>query len=447
MATPIAPLGGQLFQNFGLMTPDLLARQRQAALQAQFDAAAQDPNVHAGNARMIGMGLGQALGGAIDKHYGRADPEMQQAQGNDQLLHDIFQQVGGDPVAALQMAAQKGIPGAQEQWAKIQQQHATLQNTQSEIDNRAADNTRASSAETRAQATADMETKKNTWETIKDTPDATIQRNGLGQVKVERKTFGADGIGTGGPISPEDKNAFAQAIAKYHQPFPTAGSRGLKATGMSLPELQQRVQEANPKYNASGYNAQMAFSKGAQGDQLQAQDAASFHLQQYMEAMKAYQSGDLVPLNKLAVSLGKNAGDSGPTTLNTIAGVLGPEIAKAIVKAGGGVAERTAKEKTLSAELSDPQKIGNVAAYGGLMYGQRQAVKARYLSSLEGTTEDDFNARFPMPEALKPFAEAHGAGASSKPMPSGAKLAAYATAHFGGDTAKATAYLQGQGYK
>jgi hypothetical protein len=126
--------------------------------------------------------------------------------------------------------------------------------------------------------------------------------------------------------------------------------------------------------------------------------------------MKAYKANDLRPLSNLATTLGLQTGASGPSTLNTIAGVLGPEIAKAIIKAGGGVAERTAKEKTLTAELADPQKLGNVAAYKGLMYGQRLALRDRFLSSAYGLKPEDFDMRFPMPSALASVAATHSGG-------------------------------------
>lgn len=46
-----------------------------------------------------------------------------------------------------------------------------------------------------------------------------------------------------------------------------------------------------------------------------------------------------------------------------------------------------------------------------------------------------------------PPAAKEKAAPAAKAMPAGAKLNAYATAHFGGDVAKATQYLQSQGYK
>jgi hypothetical protein len=323
------------------------------------------------------------------------------------VLHQIFQEAGGDPVQALQIAAQKGIPGAQQQWAQIQQQQATLADTQNEVDNRNKDNVRADTAATLAQKTADEKTKESTWEKTYESPALLIQRNGLGKYDIQRKETG---VGAGGaPVSDADKEAYAKEVALYHQPYPTAGSRGLKALGMSLPELLVLTKKYNPKATGQGYVAAQYFiGKGDGAGVLQSQDAASQHLAQYLEAVDAYKgTGDIGPLNKVAVALDLNTGKTGPAVINTIAGVLGPEIAKGLIKSGGGVQERLAKEKQLTATLADSQKIADARAYMGLLYGQRKALQQRYLSSLPGTTADDFDAQFPLPDALQQIAAAH----------------------------------------
>jgi hypothetical protein len=406
MTRQVAPLqgvGAPMFNNFGLMTPEMLQQQKQQQWDAQLQNAGNNPNGFAGNGELIGLGLGKAIGNAVDSHYGRVDPQMQSAQQNDAVLHQIFQEAGGDPVQALQIAAQKGIPGAQQQWAQVQQQQATLQKTQGDITNQTTDNARQQAAEERAAATAKENTQKDTWETVKETPAYFVQKNGLGQIKVERKETAAGEAAAANPVAPEDKDAYATEIAKYNQPFPTAGSRSLKATGMSLPELIRRVKDINPKATGQGYAAAQYFvGKGDGASTLQAHEAASHHLAQYLEAVDAYHgTGSLVPLNKLAVSLGLNTGDSAPAILNTIAGVLGPEITKGLIKSGGGVNERKDKEKQLIAYLADAQKVGNARTYMGLLYGQRQALQQRYLSSLPGTTKEDFDAQFPIPAELQ----------------------------------------------
>jgi hypothetical protein len=189
MTRQVAPLqgvGAPMFNNFGLMTPEMLQQQKQQQCDAQLAGAANaGPTPFNSAGRLIGLGLGKAIGNAVDSHYGRVDPQMQAAQNNDAMLHQIFQDAGGDPVQALQIAAQKGIPGAQQQWAQIQQQQATLEKTQQETANIPVDNARADAALKAQQDNVDRERKQNTWHVISDTSKGIKKVNDLGDVKIE----------------------------------------------------------------------------------------------------------------------------------------------------------------------------------------------------------------------------------------------------------------------
>ena len=184
----------------------------------------------------------------------------------------------------------------------------------------------------------------------------------------------------------------AQAIANYSGKPLTAGG----AQGSYNQAVMARVREINPDYNETKYKAaqevRSQYTKvnpASAGGQLQAVNRAIPHLDQFKEATRALENGDLPLVNKITNLYGKNVGSDKVAAAKAIQNLVATEVQKAVAGGLGGVEER----KDLSSQLStnmNPQQINAVIdAYQNLMAAQALGLKQNWTSN--GLPAAEFN--------------------------------------------------------
>ncbi len=202
-------------------------------------------------------------------------------------------------------------------------------------------------------------------------------------------------------VDPANLQSTAQAIANYQQPPLTSWAMA-KPQGQAL---MGEVMKINPGYSAQDYAASQqslkAFSTGKQGQAVNSFNVALSHLDTLQAAAGALKNGDLVALNKASNFFKQQSGNPAPTNFDGIKQVVGNEIVKAIVGAGGGVEDRKQAAETISKANSPAQLNGVIDKYKELMSGQLNGLRQQY----EVTTKrKDFGERL-SPQAKKLLGE------------------------------------------
>lgn len=201
-----------------------------------------------------------------------------------------------------------------------------------------------------------------------------------------------------------------------------------KAAPRSAPAMaMQKFLQENPdataedvsKFNAdikSTAKATSDFSTGKQGQAVNSFNVGISHLDTLKELGGALKNNDIKMFNKIANKWAEETGQPAPTNFNTAKQIIGAEVVKSIVGAGGGVAERQEASNNISAASSPEQLMGAIETTQKLMGGQLRGLKKQYEDT---TKKKDFLDRL-TPEARK-IAESldkdEGGGSSTKPKP------------------------------
>jgi len=201
----------------------------------------------------------------------------------------------------------------------------------------------------------------------------------------------------------EEIDKSAQAIANYQMAPPTGASRSPAAM-----RLMARVMELNPDYDANQFQsrrkAESDFSTGKQGQAVKSFNVALSHLDVLQQASDALKNGNVRAFNQLSQTVATATGNPAPTDFNAIKHIVGDEIVKAVVGAGGGVADRENAAKTVDAANSPAQLAGVINRYKQLMKGQLDGLKKQYESTTGRTDFDKF---------LTPEAQTNEAGGAT----------------------------------
>lgn len=147
----------------------------------------------------------------------------------------------------------------------------------------------------------------------------------------------------------------------------------------------------------AGRKADADFTTGKTGNAVRSFNVGLAHLETLDNLATALNNKDTQLLNRIGNEYAAQTGDPAPTSFNAAKKVVGDEIVKAIVGAGGGVSDREEIAKTLSAANSPAQLKAVIRNYKELMAGQLGGLQKQYTAS---TGRDDFD-KFLSPEALK----------------------------------------------
>jgi hypothetical protein len=207
-----------------------------------------------------------------------------------------------------------------------------------------------------------------------------------------------------------DVAATVQAIGEYRMKPPTL--QALRNPRMAA--IMNQVAQQYPGFDATQYDMRQKavkdFGTGPQGVQVQAANTALNHLDTLAKLADAQKNGDTPLFNQIANEYAKQTGQPAPTNLQGAVTLVGPEVSKAVVGAGGGQGDREKVDSALSALVkgSPSQAAGQIATMKEI-FGGRLSEGAR---TYKRTTKlDNFE------ELLSPAAQSvlhsRGSGAST----------------------------------
>lgn len=236
----------------------------------------------------------------------------------------------------------------------------------------------------------------------------TINPDGLGGfLKVNNKTGETETVGSpmgnvptsgvddkGNPLTGDDYlktldpriARTAKMVANGDMPWP--GGFALKSPYWQ--NVIAAAQTYDPSANGNRFPAMKQFNTGKQGDQVRAFDVGIAHLNTLSTLSDALDNKDTRLLNTAANSWKTQTGSDAPTNFNAAKDVVGNEIVKAIVGAGGGVSDRDKAQQAVNAASSPAQLKGVIDTYKTLMKGQLGGLKQQYENS---TGRKDFYDR------------------------------------------------------
>ena len=204
-----------------------------------------------------------------------------------------------------------------------------------------------------------------------------------------------------GQTSP-DNSETVKAIANLDMPLPP------RPSGARNPLAAQRwdalfagVKKINPDYNAQDYQASQkglnAFTSGQQGNAVRSFNTAISHLGTLSNLADALNNGNTPAINKIANAYATQTGGVAPVNFDSAKQIVGDEIVKAIVGAGGGVSDREKAQETVNKANSPAQLKAVIDTYKELMNGQLGGLRRQYE---QATKRKDFD-RFLSDEAKK----------------------------------------------
>lgn len=194
-------------------------------------------------------------------------------------------------------------------------------------------------------------------------------------------------------LSPEDQN-IVKGVAE--------GSIDPKSLSMKSDRREHilsAVRSYDPTYNQQRYpTAQRTltnFTVGKQGDAVRSFNVAIHHLDTLSELGKALDNNDMPALNSISNYFSEHTGSPKVTNFEGARDLVADEVVKAIVGAGGALADREAAAKKIKAAASPAQLSGMIDTYKKLFGGQLNGLKQQYEA---GTGRKDFNDSFLTPQ-------------------------------------------------
>ncbi len=272
------------------------------------------------------------------------------------------------------------------------------------------DPTKQQQAELALQRGTQAETRRHNLvgETIAANPFGT----GLGVPGAQGKT-GDDFLAS----LPPGVAAQIKAVGTYRQPAPAGRT---SPTGIKFMTL---VNQAYPTYDASQYGAKVKarndFTTGKNGNTVRSLNVAVQHLDQLGQLSDAMANGNVQMVNKIGNYIASQTGNPAPSNFNAARQIVGDEIVKAIVGAGGGVSDREEAAHNISAASSPQQLAGVIKTYQGLLSGQLSGLKQQYEKNTGLNDFEDFLAPETKAKLQAHQQPADGAAPGGSPVPGG----------------------------
>jgi hypothetical protein len=180
--------------------------------------------------------------------------------------------------------------------------------------------------------------------------------------------------------SDKDDDATAQAIADGDMPLRS----GNRLTPNDL-KLNRLAKEKNPELQGSDFYLKkagaIAFGPGKLGSQIRSFNVAEQHLDTLEQLGEALDSGDNQLFNTIAAKWGSMTGNPAPTSYQAAVDIIGKEITKSIVNAGGSAGEREEAAKNIGLALAPEQRGKAISAVRSLMNGQLTGLAQQYKDS------------------------------------------------------------------
>lgn len=237
------------------------------------------------------------------------------------------------------------------------------------------------------------------------TPDSVVAQETArrGQNMVDARTRELNGIMEGQTAEPPSP-ALVKSIATGEmdlKPPPTNARNPIMLQRYG--KLLEAVKAENPNYSAEMFptikKTVAAFAAGKEGQTIKALNTATDHLETLRELSGALQNGNVQLFNKIANQYAANTGNPAPSNLSVASQVIGGEIVKGIVGAGGGVGERERAEAAFSNVKSPADLEGALNTVTKLMGGQFKGMQKQYEAGTYG--RKDFAEKYLTPAAQK----------------------------------------------
>lgn len=175
---------------------------------------------------------------------------------------------------------------------------------------------------------------------------------------------------------------------------------------------------AHPVFDAGNYTAKQqalkSFATGKDGQAVQSANTAVNHLQTLQDLAAAQANGNIPLFNQLANRFSQETGGAAPTNLAGAITMVGPEISKAIVGAGGTGGDREKVDAALQAiqKGSPAQAAGQLATMRDLFGGRLTEAQRTYQRT---TGKTDFAQTLLSPAAQQLLTNRAGSGAQANP--------------------------------
>lgn len=180
-----------------------------------------------------------------------------------------------------------------------------------------------------------------------------------------------------------------QRAYEISNPSPTARPVDTGAAATASTARQAKMD------TATATKAEKDFSTGVQGQMVTSFSTAIEHLNTMEGMVDALANGNIQLFNKIGNTVAKQIGRSAPTSFDGVKQVIGAEIQKAIVRAGGTGAEREEAANAFSTASSPAQLRDLIQKYRELMGGQLVSLANQYE---QGTGKKDFRKKL-LPQA------------------------------------------------
>lgn len=191
----------------------------------------------------------------------------------------------------------------------------------------------------------------------------------------------------------ENPDADANAIAGFVQKMRPPRSAPAMALQKFMEENPQADADAVARFGqdyAARNKAVSAFATGKEGGIIRSFNTATEHLDTLQKLGDALGNKDMKAFNSVSNAWADHFGGVAPNNFNSAKQIVGDEIVKAIVGAGGGVGDREKAQAVLDAAKTPEQLKGAISTLKELIGGQLKGLEKQY----EDTTgRNDFRSR------------------------------------------------------
>lgn len=214
------------------------------------------------------------------------------------------------------------------------------------------------------------------------------------------------GIAPGGGLD-DNAERTAQAIASGQLPAPT----GMALLNPKNQRILGRVMEINPDYDSTTVDAKRKaardFTSGPLGNALRSVATANAHLDQLGELADALQNGNMQVVNRVSNWYKQQTGEAAPTNFDGVRNIVGQEVVKAIVPAGGSLAERDEAAKAFS-RANSPAQLKELIQHFRMVMGaqQKNLLEQRRAAGLPDSTLPKYTPDAPGASSVMDAADA-----------------------------------------
>jgi hypothetical protein len=198
--------------------------------------------------------------------------------------------------------------------------------------------------------------------------------------------------------------------------------RTLSTKGGHRERILADVAQYRPEFDMTQFPSRAAavkaFGAGPKGDLMRSFDVGISHLGTLEDLSKALNNGDVKVINDIRNRFKEQFGYTAPGNFDAAKGIVGDEIAKAIVGSRGALADRDEMKAQLQNAKTPDQLAGVIKTFKTLMAGQLHGLRKQY----EDTTGlKNFDTRL-SPDTLKELQPLIAPAApASSPAPANAK--------------------------